>query len=229
MSSSESSFMAAYPPRKIWILGAGHFGYIAAQRLSRRLPESHFLVVELREDRLQRVHEELGLPTHVEDCLEFLCGRPLPDDVWVVPAVPVHVAFRWILHQLSAIGEVQPLPVPEAADAQVPNPYRMSTGTLYASYATWICPDACNEPDDVCTHTGEPRPGDLFEHLSRIQIPGFQVTVFRSRQLAPGVGGYPGGYLKDVLARQVAEQPGSYLIATSCRCHGVVDALQWKR
>jgi hypothetical protein len=27
----------------------------------------------------------------------------------------------------------------------------------------------------------------------------------------------------------VAEQPGSYLIATSCRCHGVVDALQWKR
>lgn len=227
MLSSKSSFPGPFPPEKIWILGAGRFGFIAAQRLSRRLPQSDFLVIELREDRLAKIHRDLGLPIHVEDSLSFICKKPVADDIWIVPAIPVHVAFQWMLHELNKIGKASSLPVPEAVDPQVPNPYRMPNGTLYASFATFICPDSCNEPDDICTYTKQPRPGNLFEHLARIRLPDFNVAVIRSWQLAPGVGGYPAGYLREIFTQQVARQPGNHLIATSCRCHGVIDALHW--
>jgi len=51
--------------------------------------------------------------------------------------------------------------------------------------------------------------------------------VVASRQLAPGVGGYAPRRLLD-LAATVAKAPGPLLIATACRCHGVVHGLQRK-
>jgi hypothetical protein len=118
------------------------------------------------------------------------------------------------------------VPVPECVDDRVPNPYRTPAGTVYASFATFLCPDACNEPDEICTSTGKARPGNLFEELSRIEAPGFRTEVIRSWQLAPGVGGYPASSLESAFLR-IAGKSGGYLVATSCRCHGVIDALQW--
>ncbi|MEM5787960.1 MAG: hypothetical protein AAGU11_11635, partial [Syntrophobacteraceae bacterium] len=54
----------------------------------------------------------------------------------------------------------------------------------------------------------------------------FAVMVLRSWQLAPGVGGFPVVRMNEMLAT-VASTPGKYLIGTSCRCHGVIDALEW--
>jgi len=98
----------------------------------------------------------------------------LAESQWIVPAVPVHVACLWIMKRLGGEGDVQPLEVPAAVDEQVPNPYRVATGAVYASFATFRCPDACSEPEDLCTHTGQPRPGNLYDRLAAIKVRGFR-------------------------------------------------------
>lgn len=220
-------FPRYYPPTTIRILGAGHFGRHAAERLTRRFPHADFLAVDLRSEKIEAVARDVGLPVRVEDALSYLLTASLVDNVWVIPAVPLHVALRWTIANLAGYGHAEILPVPETVDAQVPNPYRMESGTLYASFATFICPDTCNEPDEICTHTREPRRGNLFQVLEGIRVPDYKVVVVRSWQLAPGVGGYPMGYLRGKLA-EIQRQPASYLMATSCRCHGVIDAFAWK-
>lgn len=225
------SSMSAEPPdepaaRRIWILGAGKFGRIAAERLGRRRPDAQFLVIDGRKDRTERIAGELGLPVCTEDAISFLEKNALPDDVWLIPAVPVHVAFLWLFGRLRKIGFARALPVPESVDAQVPNPYRGLSGTLYSSYADFMCPDACSEPDSICTYTKKPRLGNLFEQLERLEVPGFEVLVVRSSQLAPGVGGYPVARLMAAFDA-VSRKPGSWLVSTSCRCHGVTDAVKW--
>lgn len=216
------------PPESIWILGAGQFGRIAAARLHQRYPRTDLLVVDQRPQRLTEIHETLRIPVHRKDAIEFLQQRSLPEDQWIVPAVPIHVAWLWVMQVLEGDGVVQPLAVPTAVDEQVPNPHRAETGTLYASFATFRCPDACSEPEELCTHTGQPRIGNLFERLALIQVPEFHVEVIRSWQLAPGVGGYRGKQLLAAAAR-IQAYPGHWIVATSCRCHGVIDALAFQR
>jgi len=213
---------------KILILGAGHFGQLAAGRLTRRFPLAHFTVIDTREDRLKKVREELGLECLQQDSVAHIAQAHLSADTWIVPAVPVHVAFEWLVLRLKEKGVVKRLSVPPAVDSQIPNPMRVPSGTVYTSHATWICPDACNEPADVCSHTQKPRRGNLFEQLAAIKVPDFQALVMQSRQLAPGVGGYPFQALENLLT-QTGQAPGCYLIATACRCHGVVDCLNWER
>lgn len=221
-----SKFPKPYPPETVWILGAGRFGRLAAERLKKKYPQADLLVVDRRSEKLQPLREGPAFSTHVGEAVPFLAVE-LPDNVWIVPAIPVHVAFQWILLELGRRGRVSGLPTPDEVDALVPNPLRRG-GTLYASYATFICPDACSEPEEICTHTGGPRRGNLFECLGRIVLPGYHTVVVRSWQLAPGVGGYPGWLLKEAL-EEIASSPGQHLVATSCRCHGVIDGLSWMR
>ena len=124
----------------------------------------------------------------------------------MVPSVPVHVAFEWVLNELGRPGTSRRLPVPEEVGSQVPNPLRAPSGALYASFATFVCPDYCSEPDEICTHTGKERPGNLYDFLGGVDVPGFDVLVLRSWQLAPGVGGYPGRSLRNSLPRS-AQSP----------------------
>lgn len=215
-----------FPPRSIWVLGAGRFGRLAAERLTKRFPEAGFLVVDERPDRLGPLAEQFAVKTHAENAIDFLDLQDLDPDLWIVPAIPVHAAFQWLLRRDWLGPRAASIPVPGPVDPQVPNPYRVPDGTVYASYATFLCPDNCSEPEELCTHTREPRRGNLFEELARISVPRYRVAVIRSLQLAPGVGGYTGGQLR-TLEKRVQEQPGHHLVATSCRCHGVINALYW--
>lgn len=160
------------------------------------------------------------------EALPFLANAQLEESTWIIPAVPIHVACQWILLKLNESGHASPVPVPPVVDEQVPNPLRTPGGTLYTSYATFRCPDSCSEPDAICTQTGKPRQGSLFDTIARIAAPPFLVTVVRSRQLAPGVGGYTAGHLREALKRVEEAPQDLHLIATSCRCHGVIDGLQ---
>ena len=210
----------------IWILGAGRFGRIAAERLTRKFTNMDFLVIDERPDRLAALADDFGVKTLAESAVPCLSRQVLPDGLWIVPAIPVHAAFQWLLSGSGLASRASSAPVPEPVDSQVPNPIRTADGTVYASYAVFLCPDACSEPEERCTHTGQPRPGNLFEDLSRISVVGFQVSVLRSWQLAPGVGGYSMAQLRQ-LERDVLRQPGGHIVATSCRCHGVLNALHW--
>ena len=230
MSSNDlasSSLRDIFPPRRIRVLGAGRFGRLAAERLKRRFPDAFLSIVDREAAKVEEIARELGIPGEVEECIRSICRMEPDNDLWVVPAVPVHVGFEWLANELARAGDVRRLPVPREVESKVPNPVRSPNGTLYASFATFICPDYCSEPDEICTHTGKDRPGNLYEVLRNVPAPGFDVAVLRSWQLAPGVGGYPGRSLQDLLAG-IVRKPGKYLVATSCRCHGVIDALEWK-
>jgi hypothetical protein len=233
MSSKNSPaemFPDMFPPREICILGAGRFGRIAAERLKARFSNSSLCLVDKEVEKVEAISREFQIRGVVADSLEYMTEFPVSEaskETWIIPAIPVHVGFEWVLHELGRIGKIKKLPVPEDAASQVPNPIRSPSGTLYGSFATFLCPDYCNEPDEVCTHTGKVRPGNLYEVFQAISLPEFDVAVLRSWQLAPGVGGYPVRSLKE-LFESIRTRSGKYLVATSCRCHGVVDAVEWR-
>jgi hypothetical protein len=210
-----------------WILGAGRFGSLAVGRLLEQEQGCSLLLVDRDRAKL-RALEAQGVVTIQQDAIDFLLSHPARGPEWIVPAVPVHVAFRWLCRQLASEADVEQSPVPEAVDPLVPNPLRDGKGGLYTSFATFRCPDNCEEPADTCTVTGRPRATNLFDVLRRLDLAGFKVHVVRSRQLAPGVGGYRFSALGRLLqeGRRSPETP--LLVATACRCHGVVHALRWK-
>ena len=96
-------------------------------------------------------------------------------------------------------------------------------GELYLSRARHLCPDDCAEPE-VCPVTGESRDLPLHQELASLHLAGYEIRVIPSQQLAPGVGGYPPWRLLD-LARDMGALKGNVLIATACRCHGVMHGL----
>ncbi len=226
-SLASNLFQDIFPPRRIRVLGAGRFGRLAAERLRRSFPDALLSITDRDAARVEEITRGLGIPGEVEECIKSISRIEQPDDLWLIPAVPVHVGFEWAINELNRVAEVRRLPVPGEVDSKLPNPIRVPSGTLYASFATFLCPDYCNEPEEICTHTGKPRPGNLYEVFGGVLAPGFDVAVLRSWQLAPGVGGYPGRSLRELLAG-IGSKPGRYLVATSCRCHGVMDALEWR-
>ncbi|MGV8075048.1 MAG: NAD-binding protein [Syntrophobacteraceae bacterium] len=222
--SRSNSLPPNFPPKEILILGAGRFGYIAAKRLSRRYPDSSFLIVDAEPERLAPIREELGLQVLAREAIPFMKDAALPGSTWIIPAIPIHLAFQWLLMKLNEIGQADIIPVPESADCRLPNPLRTPDGTVYASFANFICPDNCSEPKGICTYTGLPRKGNLFEVMAQIEVRGYDSIVLRSRQMAPGVGGYAMDQLNTILSN-ISKKSGRYLIGTSCRCHGVLNAL----
>ncbi len=219
-------FPDIFPPRRIRILGAGRFGRLAARRLKERFPCARFCVIDRDGAKVDRICSEPGISGEVDECISSLWRTKPGDEEWIIPSVPVHVGFEWVLRALGPLGAVRKVVVPEQVDSKVPNPMRAASGALYASFADFLCPDYCNEPGDICTHTGKKRLGNLYEVLGAAAVPGFDILVLRSWQLAPGVGGYPGRTLGD-LAAAIGAKPGGWLVATSCRCHAVINALEW--
>ena len=213
--------------RVYWILGAGRFGRLAVERLLARREPPRLVVVDQNPDRLLLLAER-PVDRVNEDALGFLRANLAAGPDWIVPAVPVHVAFAWLSAELAELGRLEMLSVPDAVDAQAPNPWRDGKGGLYTSVATFRCPDNCSEPRDRCTATGLPRSEDLFARLARIRAPGFVPVVLRSHQLAAGVGGYRPSALRRLL-RKAEAAGGSVLVATACRCHGVIHALRFHR
>jgi hypothetical protein len=210
------------------VLGAGKFGRLALERLGGEDGQAEFLVVDrnpealsqargLTPARVEAVEAEAGLflATHLQE------GAPWD---WIIPAVPIHVAVSWLRLGPLKDADWEAGEVPPAVAALTPVAHRGREGELYLSRALHLCPDDCPEPE-VCPVTGEPREVPLFEELAALKIPGYQIAVIASRQLAPGVGGFSPERLP-ALARDVAGLEGKILVATACRCHGVAHGFQ---
>jgi len=154
-------------------------------------------------------------------------NNTLPD--FIIPAVPIHLAMHWILLRIKELKRnVRILSIPETVIPMLPNPIAGNDNAIFTSHAMWMCPDNCAEPADICSHTGMARPKNLFEIIEDINAPGIETIVIQSHQLAPGVGGYSPMVLFESL-NHILSHPGSYLIATACRCHGVVHLLKWEQ
>jgi hypothetical protein len=207
------------------ILGAGKFGRLAVARLARQDAAASFLVVERDPAALALGFEGSGWRSVPGEAIAFLVEHLQPDCGWdwIIPAVPVHVAYHWLLAGPLAGSDWQPTPVPEPLEHLTVAAWRGPDGEVYLSRAQHRCPDDCAETE-VCPVTGETRDPPLHQELASLNLAGYQIRVIPSRQLAPGVGGYPPGRLLD-LARDMSTLEGKVLIATACRCHGVVHGL----
>jgi hypothetical protein len=210
--------------KEIWIIGAGRFGRMAADRIT---GNPRLVLVDVLGEKLQEA-EGLKRTLVKNDGALFLLKhlRPgaekLPD--WIVPAVPIHLAAEWLLLQKGR--DLQRIPLPAELDSVLPNPLRAENGNIFVSHADFLCPDDCPEPRHVCTFTGKPRKQNMFELLANIQFPKWKSLVIRSHQLGPGIGGYRGQELFE-LADSVGKTRGPFLLCTACRCHGVITGLQF--
>jgi hypothetical protein len=211
------------------ILGAGKFGRLSLRRLAARDPEARFLVIDHRSSALAAAQalEIEDAEMRVDEAIPYLAAHlgPEPPWDWLIPMVPVHVAYGWLLFGPLAGKGWEPAEVPQDLEGLAALAIRGPAGELYLSQARHLCPDDCAEPL-VCPVTGEERQ-PLFLKLAEASRPGLPIRVVASRQLAPGVGGYSPLRLVE-LAATVAEAPGPLLIATACRCHGVVHGLKRK-
>jgi hypothetical protein len=206
----------------IWIIGAGKFGLRAAKWLLKQDGQYSVTLVDQDKVSLEQARA-LGCRVEAGDGIEFLKTRLTrengPD--WIVPAVPVHLAWEWC--RLRVDGDsLAPYPLPERIEAHLPNCMHGAGHDIYVSHADFLCPPNCNEPDDRCTKTGEPRKPDMFRLLAEVEFPGITPFVIQSVQLGPGVGGYRPKTLFDLLER-IEVHRGPCFVATACRCHGVVS------
>jgi hypothetical protein len=208
------------------ILGAGKFGRLALARLARQDAAANIMVVD-RDPVALAVRADGGPSWQgveaeaIAFLMQHLRGGGRWD--WIIPMVPVHVAFHWLMAGPLAGSDWQPAAVPEVLAHLVPEAWRGADGELYLSRARHRCPDDCAEPE-VCPVTGESRDLALHQELASLNLAGYEIKVIPSQQLAPGVGGYRPGRLLD-LARDMIALKGKVLIATACRCHGVIHGL----
>ena len=210
-----------------WILGAGHFGSLAVKRILQRKRRCNLLVVDHHEDALDDLRD-MPLKVIKQDAVNFLSSHNGKGNEWIIPAIPQHVAFSWLCQQLTREGTITPLAAPTVLDRQIPNPMRGKGGVLYTSFATFRCPDVCDEPEGMCSVTRERREDNLYELIQRIEVHGYKTLVVRSYQLTPGVGGYQLSTLWQLL-QEVKSFDKKILVATACRCHGVINALHFSR
>ncbi|MBU0994917.1 MAG: NAD-binding protein [Proteobacteria bacterium] len=203
----------------IWIIGAGRFGRLAVNRLRKQF---HMVIVDTDESRL-RTMEGTNLTLVQSDGVKYLADNlDLKADIvsWIIPSLPVHLAWEWIRRK-SGPTQLKALELPDTILSLLPHPMRGQSSHIYVSHADFICPDNCNEPDLFCTHTKKPRQQNMYQLLESLSFEAFQPLVVKSRQLAPGVGGYRSEDLYN-LSDKIGQVKGSLLICTACRCHGVI-------
>jgi hypothetical protein len=214
------------------ILGAGKFGLLALQRLSAQDPGGRFVVVDhqaaaLAEARALGVTKADLVEAEVIPYLAAHVGLgSAPPWEWLIPMVPLHVAYAWLLAGPLAGQGWEPADIPKELEDLAPLAIRGPQGELYLSLARHLCPDDCDEPA-ICPVTEEERDQPLSGRLAAASRQELPILVVASEQLAPGVGGYPPRKLIE-LADAVTAAPGPLLVATACRCHGVVHGLQRK-
>ena len=208
------------------IVGCGHFGSRAVIKLFQKDPQSKIIVVDKNKEVLQSI-SRLPVGTAVCDGIIYLCqflseGRKAD---YIIPAVPLHLAFEFILSQIKSLGAKRDRIPPISG---LPNPVIGKTGDLYTSHANFLCSEDCLEPAQYCTFTREKRLKPLYKIL--IDLEGaFESKVIRSHQLAPGVGGFRLnmllGLLEDIKRKK--NRSRLILISTGSRCHSVTSGLSF--
>lgn len=217
-------------PVKFWIIGGGRIGRRAATRLSGKHPGADILVLENDPERCSLLEKE-GIRALPADGIMFLVESISDGGLsadWIVPAIPIHVAYHWMQSKLENQFDVLPVDVPAIIAGRLPNAIEGGPGRMYASIADFVCPDSCPEPKNFCTVTRRPRPYDLHRHLETLKTDAFTPVVIQSRQLTPGVGGFTPKALQRALDR-VRQIKTGILLATACRCHGVIHAFRLRK
>jgi hypothetical protein len=211
-------------PKSYLIIGCGYFGSHAAEKLQKKDPYSKIIVIDQNKKAIRKI-SSLQVTPVVADGISYLhqfLSKHMHVD-YIVPAIPVHVAFEFLLQRLKAFGAKRD----RAPDLPgLPNAMTGKAGDLYTSLADFLCPKDCPEPSQYCTITRKRRQKPLYDILGDLKGP-FESRVIISKHLALGVGGFQSkmllGLLDDV--KQKMRSGKVFLISTASRCHGVTSAL----
>ncbi len=214
------------PMKKIWVLGAGKFGRLALESILRHLPEVEITLIDSRATGV----DVKGVTFFCEDGINWLVKNlereGAPD--MIIPAIPVHMVAEWMKEKSDGNATLAPAPFPKHLLTRIPHSLQNGDSQAYVSHADFLCPENCGEPELYCSYTGEERKEDMFRLLADLKDTGCTVLVVRSYQLFPGVGGIYPEDMWSLLdsAHNFLDKP--LLVATACRCHGVVDCLQYR-
>jgi len=183
--------------------------------------------VDINESRLEEFEGKAVIRIR-GDAVDFLTENfhLLAPSTIIVPALPIHLAFEWVKANIAGTYSTSRIEVPEEIKGCLPHAWQGKKKSLLVSYADFLCPEDCLEPEDHCTVTGEQRGKPLFELLDDLEIPGYQVHIVKSRQMGPGVGGYRATELKRLKDSILSKGTGKWIIGTACRCHGVLSAME---
>jgi hypothetical protein len=201
------------------LAGYGKFGRSAFEKLTRDPRSSHITVIDPASDFSDIEHmNEVTLVRG--DAVSYLAQASESDaDDMIIPMTPFHLAARYMQAVTRYLKEGA---FPKTLEGRLPNPIKLSEGVVCFSLADHLCPDGCEEGDE-CTVTGESRNPPMYRRLDTLFTPDRPLITARSAQILPGVGGYR---MRDLLALpQRAENAAKLLIATACRCHGIMTAL----
>ena len=202
-----------------WVFGAGRFGRLACDRLRAVRPSAKIRVIDRECKAVQPDVEPV-----CAEAVDYLRSHLTPKvDAWIVPAVPLHLAYEWIAERLARKRNFQALKVPEGLLSSLPNPICGPQGQVYCSNADFRCPDDCPEPATICPHTDRPRPLVMHAYLSALVVDEDVSMVVRSLQLAPGVGGFRAATLRGIDS-VLQNRRGRFLFSTACKCHAVMNA-----
>ncbi len=194
--------------------------------LLKKDPHANIIVVDESKRALRKV-SSLSIETAANEGRSYLEqffseGRVVD---YIIPAVPFHLAFEFILSRLKPLGAKRKK-TPSLSG--LPNLMKGKTGDLYTSLPDFLCPENCPEPAQYCTATKKRRPKPLYKILNDLEG-DFESRVIRSQQLAPGVGGFKPGallHLSDNIKKRT-KLDRIILLSTASRCHGVTSALSF--
>lgn len=207
-----------------WVLGGGQFGRRAATLLKNAQPDNEIVVI----DRLPVQGLQGGIEVICADGVEWFTENfsPAAKVQKIIPALPIHLAADWMRRTFEKEQRtVRSVEISDECSHHFPHPICLSPSRLAVSYADFLCPSNCSEPDGFCTHTKKTRPLPLDRLLANVTIKNFVPLIITSRQFAPGVGGFFPEDLWILLnrARRLPDTP--LLIGTACKCHGIVDGM----
>jgi hypothetical protein len=211
---------------QVFIIGFGKFGKKALERVTSLWGEARIWIIDHSPEALAQKKVLPGIRV-LADGPQFLTKYQdwIKDEDWVVPALPVHLAWKWLDLNLKIPNRPEAVSPPQEFGYGLPYCEFFGQG-LYLSYASFVCPENCPAPRHHCFKTKEKRPVPLWQFIAEQRGRNKGLEVIESRQLAPGAGGYPFGELRRI-RNQAMVSPRPFFVATACRCHGVIHGLTW--
>ena len=141
-----------------------------------------------------------------------------------------HVLFRLFLNLLEKKSKTtQSKVIPYDTDLKLPFQKLLDSGICALSFATWICPIDCDEPEH-CPGIDNTRTWDFrktFEHYDQ-KDPAKSIHLFYCDQLAYGVVGISSQKLCkewnsfEQRVTELKKAPLSLEVATFTKCHGII-------
>ncbi len=210
----------------MFIVGFGKFGEKALDRVTSLWGKDRIWIIDHSPEVLGQKKTLPGIRV-LADGPQFLTKYQdwIKDEDWVIPALPVHLAWKWLDINLKTPKGHETVSPPKEFGYGLPYCEFFEQG-LFLSYASFVCPENCPAPIHHCFKTKEKRPVPLWQFIADQRGRNKGLEVIESRQLAPGTGGYPFGELRRI-RNQAMVSPRPFWVATACRCHGVIHGLTW--